>query len=352
MISDKFNTDPVKTKAAEPPKDWLMVNFKGFPEIATITKLTLIQENTQNIIKTLISDINDVLLGEDLNTLQSIVVGVGGFYENTKLKGSVSLGKYDNTFRATSVTINNITKPADQVMENGQVILEKFNINVGRAGQKDLIGEIIFNRRNSEGKDVPVSIPIEHEYFVNPPIANVSNKDMNIVYYGMPNTLEISMPGVSNDNIEIIKPKTLRKSTIPGEYILDGERGTGGKDNKVVAIVVRDKATGTVSQPKIFEVVTLPIPIAKLSTPSKDKNKVRAAKLVGTYNNEKLDKSLRLYVGEFRVKVGNKNLGVNKGERFNKKVKDAISKAPKGTTITISRIRFFSEKINHILSKL
>jgi len=324
-----------------------MVNFKGFPEIATVTKLTLIQENTQNVIKTLISDINDVLLGEDLNTLQSIVVGVGGFYEASKLTGSISLGKYDNTFRATSVTINNITKPADQVMENGQVILEKFNINVGRAGQKDLTGEIIFNRRNSEGKDVPVSIPIEHEYFVNPPIANVSNKDMNIVYDGYPNILEISMPGVSNDNIEIIRPSTLRKSSVSGEYILDGEKGKGAKGNKTVSIVVRDKATGTVSQPKIFEVVKLPAPIAKLTSKSTKKVDIRVGRLMGTYNNEKLDKALKLYVGSFRVRIGNKNLGLNKGDRFNDKIKKAIGVMQKGQTITISDIRFFSDKINN-----
>ena len=138
---------------------------------------------------------------------------------------------------------------------------------------------------------------------------------------------------------------------IRDRYILEGERGSGGK-NPVVSIVVRDKASGIQSPPVIFEVVKLPLPIPKLSTSSKKKNDIATAELIGTYNNDKLDKSLKLYVGTYNVKVGSRNLGVNKGSRFTKKVRDAIRQAPKGTTITLSRIRFFSAKINNGVTPL
>ena len=80
-------------------------------------------------------------------------------------------------------------------------------------------------------------IPIDHEYFVNPPLAIVSNKDMNIVYESIENTLNISMPGVSNENIEILSPPSIRKGMNTGEYIMVGEKGKNGK----VRIKIKDK---------------------------------------------------------------------------------------------------------------
>ena len=65
---------------------------------------------------------------------------------------------------------------------------------------------------------------IDHEYFVNPPLANISNKDMNIVYESIENTLNITMPGVSNENIEILAPRSIKKGKNPGEYIMIDEK--------------------------------------------------------------------------------------------------------------------------------
>ena len=113
-------------------------------------------------------------------------------------------------------------------MENGEVVLEKLNLNVGSAGAKKLTGEIIFVRTEN-GEDVEKSIPIDHEYFVNPPLANISNKDMNIVYEDIENVLNITMPGVSNDNIQIISPPTIKPGK-NGEFIMvNQKKGRTGK---------------------------------------------------------------------------------------------------------------------------
>ena len=351
QIEQSFNTDVVKVgKADDKIKSWLHFNFEGFPEIASITKLTLMEEDVENVIQGMISSVNEIILGENLTSLRAIPMNVNVFYENSKLEGTVALGKYDETFVASKVKIKNGNSPmreyrAIDVMENGEVVLEKLNLNVGSAGAKQLTGEIIFVRTEN-GVDVEKSIPIDHEYFVNPPLANVSNKDMNIVYEDIENILNITMPGVSNDNIQIVSPPTIKPGK-NGEFVMTNQKkGRTGK----VSIVVKDKLTNFTSPPVVFDVVAVPDPFASFSQKG-DKfsaNQILTGKIGGTFNNERLDNSLQLRVSEFKVRIGLRNLGVvrNTNGAFNDRLKSEIKKARRGTQITISDIVFSSSKID------
>jgi len=352
LVESSFNTDPVKVgKGEDKVKSWLHFNFEGFPEIASTTKITLLEEDALNVVKTLVSTVNEIILGENLSSLRAIVSNVNVFYENSKLEGSVALGKYDETFVASKVKIKNGNGPmkeyrAIDVMENGEVVLEKLNLNVGGPGAKKLTGEIVFVR-TEKGEDVEKTIPIDHEYFVNPPLAIVNNPDMNVVYQDIENKLNITMPGVANENIQIMSPSTIRQSTRAGEYIMEKERGTNGK----VRIIIKDKVSGIVSPAVVFDVVKLPTPIADFSEDGNTlaKQAISSGTLVGSFNNPRLDASLKLNVAEFKVKVGARNLGVVRGTRgaFNQRVKSEIMRAGRGTDIKIFDIRYNSAKIDN-----
>ena len=338
-------------KGEDKVKSWLHFNFEGFPEIASTTKITLLEEDALNVVKTLVSTVNEIILGENLSSLRAIVSNVNVFYENSKLEGSVALGKYDETFVASKVKIKNGNGPmreyrAIDVMENGEVVLEKLNLNVGGPGAKKLTGEIVFVR-TEKGEDVEKTIPIDHEYFVNPPLAIVNNPDMNVVYQDIENKLNITMPGVANENIQIMSPSTIRQSTRAGEYIMEKERGTNGK----VRIIIKDKVSGIVSPAVVFDVVKLPTPIADFSEDGNTlaKQAISSGTLVGSFNNPRLDASLKLNVAEFKVKVGARNLGVVRGTRgaFNQRVKSEIMRAGRGTDIKIFDIRYNSAKIDN-----
>ena len=145
IIEQSFNTDVVKVgKAEDKIKSWLHFNFEGFPEIASITKLTLMEEDVENVIQTMISSINEVILGENLTALRAIPLNVNVFYENSKLEGSIALGKYDETFVASTVMIKNGNGPmkeykASDVMENGEVVLEKLKLTLVLQEQRNLL---------------------------------------------------------------------------------------------------------------------------------------------------------------------------------------------------------------------
>ncbi len=351
IINQSFNTDVVKVgKAEDKIKSWLHFNFEGFPEIASITKLTLMEEDVENVIQTMISSINEVILGENLTALKAIPINVNVYYENSKLDGTIALGKYDETFVASTVELKNGNGPmkvyqADEVMENGEVVLEKLGLNVGSPGAKKLTGKIVFIRTEN-GVDVPKEIMIDHEYFVNPPLAIVNNPTMNVVYKDIENILNISMPGVSNENIQIISPNTLKPTNRSGQYKMENERGTNGK----VRIIVKDRVSGIQSPAVVFDVVDLPDPFAEFSEKgfTLPKQAIAAGSIKGSFDNPMLDASLVLSVAEFKVKVGPRNLGTIRGTNgaFDPRVQAEIRRAGRGTDIKIFDIRYVSSKID------
>ena len=93
---------------------------------------------------------------------------------------------------ANRIVINGNEYDPNQVMENGQIVLEKLGTGVGGVGEKTLTGEIIFDRTDPDtGEKVEVKIPIEQLYRVNPSLAIVSNEDMQVVYEDYDNNLSI-----------------------------------------------------------------------------------------------------------------------------------------------------------------
>ena len=128
---------------------------------------------------------------------------------------------------------------------------------------------------------------------------------------------------------------------------MEKERGTNGK----VRIIIKDKVSGIVSPAVVFDVVKLPTPIADFSEDGNTlaKQAISSGTLVGSFNNPRLDASLKLNVAEFKVKVGARNLGVVRGTRgaFNQRVKSEIMRAGRGTDIKIFDIRYNSAKIDN-----
>ena len=312
--------------------------------------MTLLEEDAHNVIKTIISNVNETILGENLSSLEAIPVNVNVFYENEELNGAISLGKFDPTFKANriEISINGgklISKPADEVMDNGQIMLEKFGINVGSAGEKEIEGSIIFLRRGEDGQNEERVIPINHKYFVNKPLANISNPDMNVVYKGYPNILNISMPGVSDANIEIISPQTLKRDPkVANQYILENEDGKNGK----VDIIVKDRLKGIIAAPVTFEVVKLPRPLAFAG--KKDIIRIRRSDLATSqikveFDDPRLERALSPEVTSFKLRIGPSNAGSSKSNSFTKTQQNKIRKAPKGTQVLIYDIKYISGKI-------
>ena len=349
LIIEKFSTDNViDGKGIE--KAWLNYNFEHFPQIASTTKLTLMQENAQNIIARLIAAIRGETLTEitKANKQTAFAQGVDVFFTGQKLDGKVVLGKYDDNLFANRVTINGKEYEGPDVMEGGQVNLEKIGINVGGSpGEKSLKVKFEFDRFENK-KDTTYVVEMDHKYAVVPSLANISNPDMYVVYKDLENTLNISMAGVADNKLQIINPKSLKKKT-DGVYVMTGEKGKKNKSgDNVVDIVVGVKGTGVTSK-VTFEVLDIPDPIASFNGKPKvtksSRKRIATSRIQASFADPKLAKALKLDIESFVVKIGTAQKKVTGSSSFPKSIRDAIVKnARKNSVITIKEIVCTSKK--------
>lgn len=345
-INNSFDTKAVKVgRRDDQISGWLNFNFEGFPEIASITKLALMEEDVHNVVNDLITVIKQSIEGENLNTLKAIVGDVNNYYRGDKLTGTISLGKYDPTFIANRIVINGKEYDPSQVMENGQIILEKLNTRVGSVGERTLTGEIIFDRTDPDsGEKIEVKIPIEQIYRVNPSLAIVSNDDMQVVFRDIDNNLSISMIGVSDSDLQIVSPSGVKKNGT-GKYILSGAKGDK------VTIKTRDKSSGNTASID-FAVIKLPKPTAIFGNGKAlvAKSKIGGSTLKAVYDDDRLNNSLSPRVVSFKMRVGVKYIGQSNSNKLSSKMKAAIKKAKKGESISIYDISVKSTKISGLIT--
>ena len=349
LIIEKFSTDNViDGRGIERP--WLKYNFEHFPQIASTTKLTLMQENAQNIVARLIAAIRGETLTEitKANKQTAFAQGVDVFFTGQKLDGKVVLGKYDDNLFANRVTINGKEYPGPEVMEGGQVNLEKLGINVGGSpGEKSLKVKFEFDRFENK-VDTTYVVEMDHKYAVVPSLANISNPDMYVVYKDLENTLNISMAGVADNKLQILNPKTLTKKS-DGVYIMKGEKGKKNKaGDNVVDIVVGVKGESVTSTVQ-FEVLKIPDPIASFNGKPKvtrsSRKRIATSRIQASFADPKLAKALKLDIESFVVKIGTAQKKVTGSSSFPKSIRDAIVKnARKNSIITIKDIVCTSKK--------
>ncbi len=349
LITEKFSTNNViDGKGIE--KSWLEYNYMHFPQIASTTKLTLMQENAQNIVARLVAAIRGETLTEitKANKQTAFAQGVDVFFTGQKLDGKVVLGKYDDNLFANRVTINGKEYAGPDVMEGGQVDLEKVGINVGGVpGEKSLKVKFEFDRFENK-KDTTYVVEMDHKYAVVPSLANISNPDMYVVYKDLENTLNISMAGVADNKLQIINPKSLKKKT-DGVYVMTGEKGKKNKSgDNVVDIVVGVKGTGVTSK-VTFEVLDIPDPIASFNGKPKvtksSRKRIATSRIQASFADPKLAKALKLDIESFVVKIGTAQKKVTGSSSFPKSIRDAIVKnARKNSVITIKEIVCTSKK--------
>ena len=357
LITDKFSTDSIVNNQGN-KLSWLEYNYMHFPQIASTTKLSLMQRDVHNLILKMTTDLNLILGGENLNRLKAIVQGANTFFEGDQLKGTIALGKYDPTFQANNVFIGingNTPKEYDPqvVMENGIVILEKLNLKVGSATDriKKIEGSIKFTRE-IDGEPVVIDIPIDHEFQVSPPIANVSNPMMNVVWADIPNILNISMGSVAPNQLQVGKTGSkggvLTKKSA-GVYELKGEKGV----NKKVTFLIKDKVSGTSSR-VVYDVLDLPKPNADIRGRTggrMDEKQVAGSKINVYFDDPRLKETVPLNLLSFKVKVGvgtpisvtgrDARLG-----KFNTRARNAIRNAKAGQLIRIYDIKANNIKVS------
>ena len=328
-IEKRFATLDVFSEKAGAKLPWIDYNYKGFPLIATVTKLSQLQAD----IKTTESDVmtgmfqSDLVAAASLTAYEPIVVlDKTAFFQGEAVTGRVILGKFDPTLKAKSVNMNGMSLQA----ESGQA---KFSFGAGSVGEKDITGSFNFDENGKV-----VSLPIKGNYVVvpRPNSATISADKMNVVYRGVVNPMTISFAGVSADKVKASAPG-LSSAGKPGSFNMNP-----GQGNELTINVTATLPDGKpVTDRKIFRIKNIPAPVGAIGG-QEGVVKGQKSRLEVSQISAKLldfDFELKLNVVQFSLKAPGQPTVVVNGDRVNAQCKAALSRVTRGDVITISDIK-------------
>lgn len=330
-VEDKFGTEPVKNKEGK-TLQWLDYHYKGFPLVASLTKLTQIQSDIKTTESEVLSKMleGQLKIEASLTNFEAIVVpDKTAFFNGENFSGKIILGKKDNTLRADKVIVNGRELP-EESMQAGQTIL---NFPAGAVGEQPIKGQFIFKEG---GEDVVIDFESSYSVVPKPNSATISADKMNVVYRGVDNPMTISFAGVSDNNVNASAPG-LSKGSGTGKYVM---RPGGGKE--VVINVTGKLNDGTnVSDKATFRIKDIPKPTGTIAgqqdNVSLPRSNVEIA-TVGAVLND-FDFELPIQVISFKVKVpGQPSVSVT-GNKMNEQAKAQIRKASRGDGIQIFEIK-------------
>jgi len=345
-VQKKFATEPV-TNGDGNVLEWLDYHFKGFPLVASLTKMTQLQAD----IKTTESEVMSTMLQgklkieASLTNFDAIVIpDKTAFFSGENFTGTIILGKKDNTLKADKVVVNGNELEAG-AMQAGQT---KLSFPAGAVGEREINGEFQF----VEGGET-ITIPIKSTYAVvpKPNSATISADKMNVVYRGVKNPMTISFAGVSDNNVQA-NADGLTKVSGVGKYIMDATRIQGREVTINVSGTLPDG--DKVSDRATFRIKDLPRPTGTVRGEDGNIKMQRNALDISTIGAkfEDFDFDLPLTVTGFKFKVlGQPTINVN-GSKLDSRAKAALAKAKRGSDVQIFDIEAKAQGVSVILKKV
>lgn len=307
---------------------WEQHKFEHFPLISVLTFLTKMQSDVRTSEANVIDYLQKNITASDLKFTgvrtvvmpKSTFVTKGGEYE-----ADVFLAAFDDTQNPT-VTINGQELSEEDIV--GGVAKVRFPAN--RVGETTWNGEIKLVQNGEEKV-----FPVEGAFNVAPPSVVISPTKMNVLYRGVDNPLEISVPGVDPSNL-IVSGTGVKKSG--NGYIADVTRNKGGELKISVSVRDGDKTSNMGS--KLFRVKNLPDASGSIFGRTEglmSANLIKKAKVEAKFNN--FDFELPLTVTSFQIIVPPFAPIDCKGSTLNSNARAALDKAKPGTPVIIRNIR-------------
>jgi gliding motility-associated protein GldM len=355
-ILDILNTDDPVNLEGTGTEDWVTAQFQTLPLVAVITILSKMQVDVRNaetdvlnflytqidagsfkfnyIIPTVTTNTSYVMQGNEYeakvfvaatDTTQYLEIFVGPYTTTTNADGSLS---YEPSSQSTKLPID----------DSGRGI---YRVRAGSVGEKSWGG--IIKMRAPDGSIR--SYKFDQKYSVGMPNVVVSPTAMNVLYQGIQNPLDISVPGVGSDKLTVRMTngdiKRGKYKDYRGEYV--AQPRTVGQNAQ---IIVSANIDGKVQSfpPVEFRVRRLPDPEARFAN-MKEGNVLRsvaAAQQVVAAVLENFEFDLTYTVTGFTVSVNDRGFEItaeSNSNRITSKQKELIGNLRAGQKLIIEKIK-------------
>jgi gliding motility-associated protein GldM len=355
-ILDILNTDDPKNLEGTGTEDWVTANFQTLPLVAAITMLSKMQVDIRNaetdmlnflytqidagsfrfnyIVPTVTTNTSYVMQGNTYDarvfvaatdTTQDLEIFVGPYTTTDNPDGTKT---YEPSGNAQKLDID----------DSGRGI---YSVRPTSVGEKSWGGVIRMKAPDGTQR----TFKFDQKYSVGTPNVVVSPTAMNVLYQGIQNPLDISVPGVGSDKLTVRMTngdiKKGKYKEYRGEYV--AQPRTVGQNAQ---IIVSADIDGKVQNfpPVEFRVRRLPDPEARFAN-MKEGNvlkSVAAAQQVVTAVLENFEFDLTYTVTGFTVSVNDKGFEItaeSNNNRLTDKQKSLISNLRAGQKLIIEKIK-------------
>ncbi|HNW51241.1 MAG TPA: gliding motility protein GldM [Prolixibacteraceae bacterium] len=254
-------SDPVTRDKDTNSKTWVQLSFGSSPVIASITLLDKMQSDVCFTESSVLTALYSALSEESSFEAKVIPKSTYVISGSQNFEAEIFLSAVTNVPEA-NVYVNGSSTPIP--LQGGKAI---FKASSSEPGKHQYRGEI---RYMYEGN--PASAPFSGEYEVAAPTATISPSKMNVLYRGIENPLEISVPGVSSSQV---------RATIDNGSIAQGQnqwvaKPTSLNTNTKVTVYANLDGKEVLMGVKTFRVKDVPPPLATLGVFTSGANIPRA----------------------------------------------------------------------------
>jgi gliding motility-associated protein GldM len=324
--------DPPKEDGVE--KSWESEKFEHLPIAASLSLMSQLQSDVRNME----SDVVRYLYGKidegsfKFNSIEAIVIPRSEYViRGDEYYAEIMLAARDTT-QPPTVTVNGKDLP----IKNGRGILQ---LPANSTGEKEWNGEIavmgpdgMMKRRKVSGK-----------YLVSQPGVVISPTKMNVFYVGVENPVEISVPGIPSENLNVRITNARMKKKGANQYIVFPNANAIGREAIIsVSANVNGQSQRLGKQP--FRVKRVPNPLATVAGMRGgriNKNLLLAQKAV-IAKMDNFDFDLTFRVTSFTVstiKSGYLQFVDSESASFTTEQKELIENAGVGSAVMINNIQ-------------
>ncbi|PIA81092.1 gliding motility protein GldM [Gaetbulibacter sp. 4G1] len=348
-VQNKFSTEDVRNRD-NVKQSWLDYHYKGFPLVASLTKMTQLQADVKTTESEVLSKMLEGELGKQVsmtNYTTLMETSKSAYFNGEQFDGQIVLGRKDASTKPKRVELTLDGRPLTEnqySIEDGKV---KLKIGTGGVGEHKIEGNLFFGEG---GEEIPVPVNSSFATVAKPNSATISADKMNVVYRGVKNPMTISFAGIPDNKVNASAQGLSRKSG--SSYVMDATRIQGREVTINVTGTLPDG--GRVSDNAKFRIKDLPKPTGTVrgedGALKMQRNSLQISTIGAKFDD--FDFELPLRVTGFKFKVpGQPTINVN-GNKLDSRAKGALRKAKRGSGVQIFDIEAKASGVSVILKKV
>lgn len=348
-VKAEFNTDDVKNRDNR-SQSWLEYHYKGFPLVASLTKMTQLQADIKTTESEVLANMLQGTLSSEVsmtNYTTLMETSKSAYFNGEQFDGQIVLGRTDSSTKPSRVELTLDGRKLTEkqfTIEGGKV---KLKVGSGGVGEHKIEGNLYFAQ---DGEEIAVPVKSSFATVAKPNSATISADKMNVVYRGVKNPMTISFAGVPDNKVSASAQGLSRSSG--SSYVMDAQAVKGREVTINVTATLPDGKK--VSDNAKFRIKDLPKPTGTVrgedGALKMQRNSLKISTIGAKFDD--FDFELPLRVTGFKFKVPGQPTIEVKGNKLDSRAQKALAKAKRGSGVQIFDVQAKASGVSVILKKV